>query len=1240
VLCANVADCDIERVTASDTNSAVDPSHVANSFFITAPSTTSSSSSHGSTKTTKTLLVTNGPNEYKQWILSFRQLRATMLHGVDNGLVSSSTVNSSPLPVPVGVKVEHQQQSAAAVDGETASAAAAAAAAVRASYLAAVAANKEAEKQAKLLAEKEVNLSLPAVDEEVDAVKVEQHHQQQQSAAADGETAAAAAVQISYLAAVAANKEAEKAKLSAVGVTKVDEVVEHQQQQSAALASGETAAGTSAAAPTSALASAVATNEAEKDLKLLFEKFENENFEKTTLIAMAEQQQQQSAALDGGEVADGTTSAAVAPISALAAAAAVATNEPEKDSKVSEKDSFEKTLQAERERLYALATKEAESFEMVAKAEQAERERLERERLEEESRLAAERFEEEKEAEEERQSELDLARLERRKNSIVTKLRATLPEEDDGLQQQQMENDTVAVIVGDQEQEAAATPAKPEKQLDILSNVGQEQEATTATRQSKYILENNNNDAETAIEELTEKERKEKQRSAARERMQKNKLERQRSKLLAKARAEAEQREQHRIEAEENAPLKLLEGQEAVVQEVEEVDARKDNKIVDEQEAATAETEESVLQKKSKLGEVEQSSKILKNNNNQDDAEAAIELTEKDKNNVEGAARIVEPGTPNELTEKEKREQQRSAGRERLQKKKLERQRSKLMAMAKEEEEGEPRADPKLESVAATAEAGQQQQQQRHGAEGHAPFKLEGQEAVQGAGEVKPGNHSKDDAGGDQAKEKEDLEKLAERISILDDEYLHNVRVRDEPEKPPASPTLTFAEKEKAKEEEAARKIEESRRSCYEKALRNQVVIEKMEDDLMKMTEYEISMAAKVFRYGNTLEDLEESLLADDNGENDKVVLFGIFVSSLKDMVMPSNNPTTTQEQASTALSAFSFEYEGGNAPSMEVKTFKNNIHEIGAFCKKHLVFDTIHPIQYSSTGDAARSQILKCLGAADSSKEEEDDTKGKEDPQSTKGPRDSLYSNAEKTAYERALETLAPDNVVPSGNEILKIVRQPLGFPYNWVLFEPSKSTLIVKDAGSGGVSEFTKLLQDKYNDCVLFGLVRLSFAAENIGRRQFWVGVDWKGEDCHGVKAMRQLRECAGPMSKMIGEDRSFTLSNVAASEMTPEMFVSSVTRYCNVKGDFEVTVETLKHAHEEEQKAMKEYWDKLEEGARAKVEKKRKEEEELLRVRLEEIESAREANRSRWSEMSATELLEDLGNGGVSGWVLLNF
>jgi len=85
VLCANVAECDIDRVTASDTNSAVDdPTQVANSFFITAPSTSTSSSRLTTLTTTKNLLVTNGPNEYKQWMLSFRQLRASMLHGVDN----------------------------------------------------------------------------------------------------------------------------------------------------------------------------------------------------------------------------------------------------------------------------------------------------------------------------------------------------------------------------------------------------------------------------------------------------------------------------------------------------------------------------------------------------------------------------------------------------------------------------------------------------------------------------------------------------------------------------------------------------------------------------------------------------------------------------------------------------------------------------------------------------------------------------------------------------------------------------------------------------------------------------------------------------------------------------------------------------------------------------------------------------------------------------------------------------
>ena len=43
---------------------------------------------------------------------------------------------------------------------------------------------------------------------------------------------------------------------------------------------------------------------------------------------------------------------------------------------------------------------------------------------------------------------------------------------------------------------------------------------------------------------------------------------------------------------------------------------------------------------------------------------------------------------------------------------------------------------------------------------------------------------------------------------------------------------------------------------------------------------------------------------------------------------------------------------------------------------------------------------------------------------------------------------------------------------------------------------------------------------------------------------------------MAKLIG-DRSFVLSNMTASEMTPEMVVERVKRSCDVK-DFDVTVE----------------------------------------------------------------------------------
>ena len=157
----------------------------------------------------------------------------------------------------------------------------------------------------------------------------------------------------------------------------------------------------------------------------------------------------------------------------------------------------------------------------------------------------------------------------------------------------------------------------------------------------------------------------------------------------------------------------------------------------------------------------------------------------------------------------------------------------------------------------------------------------------------------------------------------------------------------------------------------------------------------------------------------------------------------------------------------------------------------------------------------------------------------------------------------------------------------------------------------------------------------AQKIGRRQFYAGIEWKGEDCFSVKMMKQFRECHDPMTKMIG-DRSLTLSNISASEMTLELVVDRVKRSCNVT-DFDVSLEAMKNAHEEEQEEIrKNYWDKLKEEEA----KKEQERTSKLESRKEIIASRvdlRKQRREEWSKMDATELLLDLGKCEMSGWAL---
>lgn len=362
----------------------------------------------------------------------------------------------------------------------------------------------------------------------------------------------------------------------------------------------------------------------------------------------------------------------------------------------------------------------------------------------------------------------------------------------------------------------------------------------------------------------------------------------------------------------------------------------------------------------------------------------------------------------------------------------------------------------------------------------------------------------------------------------------------------------------------------------------------------------------KVFAHGDTYDEMENAL-------DCKRTLFGILATSLDETKVHDGN----KEQS---LIAFSIEYEESEGINSDANRYKDHLTEIGAFCRNHIPCVEINPLVYD---EDAKEQILKVLG--------KDDIGEKTDSIQTYDKNISSYQNISlsstgMTAYKHAL-SISSD--APNGAEILDCVRQPLGTPYNWVLFQPSKEGLIVEDGGSGGVMEISKVLQANHNERVLFGMMRISFMGSQFGRHQFWSGLEWKGEDCYSVKLMRQFLECSEPMSKMIG-DRSFTIS---ANEITPEMVIEQIKRSCNV-ADFDLTVEAMKSALDEEQIAMKSYWDKLEGDARSKKVAAKEEEMKSDEVARNDLLDLR---RYKWSKMSATELVEDLGK-DMSGWVLL--
>ena len=399
---------------------------------------------------------------------------------------------------------------------------------------------------------------------------------------------------------------------------------------------------------------------------------------------------------------------------------------------------------------------------------------------------------------------------------------------------------------------------------------------------------------------------------------------------------------------------------------------------------------------------------------------------------------------------------------------------------------------------------------------------------------------------------------------------------------------------------------------------------------------YECCKGAKIFAHGDTLDELAKALTT-------KLVLYGIVVTSLEDTMDDETFANSLPQQSSSKFKAFSLEFMGDEADGLRAEKFEQHLSEIISFCKLQSSMNDLHPIRCGN-GEKARDEIVSVLQVIEAGSEDEGE---QEVDSSSSGVKNFEYdSSSGLTAYKYALKTQDSTDI-PNGPQVLECVRQQMGVPYNWVLFQPSQTELIVEDAGSGGVIEMTEVLHESYNDRVLFGLARVSFMGnqENVRRRQIWFALEWKGEYCTSVKMIRQCRDSATKMNEFIGE-RSFTMTNVLAADMTPDSVCAWAKKSC-VVNDFTLSVDSMNSAHLEEQKVIKEYYEKLamkEAAIKSAKEVRRKEQirnQRLLsrREARENTESRRRERKERWSKLSVPEILKELGNiESLPGWVLL--
>lgn len=167
----------------------------------------------------------------------------------------------------------------------------------------------------------------------------------------------------------------------------------------------------------------------------------------------------------------------------------------------------------------------------------------------------------------------------------------------------------------------------------------------------------------------------------------------------------------------------------------------------------------------------------------------------------------------------------------------------------------------------------------------------------------------------------------------------------------------------------------------------------------------------------------------------------------------------------------------------------------------------------------------------------------------------------------------LGPRTLVAMGKrlpvaEVLRLVHKPTG-PLNWMLIDAGMQLI---EAGGGSVREMAQFLKPTE---VAFGMLRMGFGSGQF-KRNYWLFIHWAGEA--GSMTVRGKANASLERCKAALQPTQIDFFGATKEEVTVDVFIEKVARYCAVDGDTARSETAL--TYEAFMEALKEDQQKLEE------------------------------------------------------------